>query len=93
MSLTEILLFAILVALFTVIYVLLNLWGDFNYWQYRQRSEKFKSLKGERYEKENIKELTEKFEQGSTFARVFSIGFLLALIFSGAFVYILKLFN
>ena len=87
---TEILLFAILVALFTVAYILYNSWGDYNYWQYRSRLEKKRKLKSN--DLSNLEEVVEKYERDSTYGKTFVVGFVLSLIFSAVFVWVLKFF-
>ena len=87
---SEILLFAILVALFTAIYVLYNIWGDNNYWQYRSRLEKKRKLKSN--DLSNLEEVLGKYESESTYVKTFAVGFVLSLTFSSVLVWVLKFF-
>ena len=90
MSTIEILLFAILVALFILVFYLMNIWGDNNYWQYRSRLEKLKKLK-EDNNVPHLEKMTYLFERslkvsGGTFMKALA----LSLIFSSLFFYIIK---
>ena len=87
MSSVEILLCIISVGIFTTIYMLTQIWLDFNYWNYRKRLEAKSKLLDT---KEHLEEMTNIFQSAPPVIKTFINGFFWSTLITGALYYLLK---